>query len=67
MRAPKSQGWVGERFGARLDAPKAVLEPLGTVWTGGVAFPFPRGGIRGRRWRWRSGVVDGKFGSGRRV
>lgn len=60
---PQSQGRVGERFGARLVAPKDVLEPLGNFWTGGVAFPFPRGRMRGRRWRRRRGVI----GSGRRV
>ena len=40
---PKSQSWVGERFGVRLYTLKPVLEALGTAWRGGgVAFPFPR-------------------------
>jgi len=38
---PRSQGWVDDRFSARLNTPKAVLEPHGTAWKESVAIPFP--------------------------
>lgn len=62
---PKSHGWIGERL--RLDTPKAVLNPLGSAWKGGVTFSFAPDGLRGRRSRWRREVVDCGSGSGRRV
>ena len=64
---PRSQGRVGGSFGVGPGTPNTVLKPLGTVWEGGVSFPFPRDWMRGRRWRWSRGVVDGGLGSQRRV